>query len=146
MTRGKEAIAVWRAARSVTILTIIMMSIRTSLTKDSSSHRGPNTAEDRATKAMITSIETETKAATTMDTGEDAMKEVEADLKKHRVADSSIKGTTQCKTASNQLLLRLTAAKCTGNRISRGCSKVSCYRNKLDRWYKDKTLTNSNSK
>ena len=128
------------------MLITIMMIIRTISTRDSSSHRGPSTGVDRAMKVTITSIETETKVAITMDTEGDAMKGVEADRKKHQVADSNTKGITLCKTASNQLLLLLTAAKCTGNKISRGCSKASCYRNKLDRWYKDKTLINSNSK
>ena len=145
MMRGKEAIAVWRAARSVMMLTTITMIIRISLIKDSS-NRGPSIGVDRALRGTKTSTETETKAATTMDIGEDAMKEVEVGLKKHLVAVSSIKATTKCKTVNNQLLSRLTAAKCIGNRISRGYNKVLYYHNKLDRWHQVRILTSSNNR
>ena len=146
MMRGKEAIAAWRAARSVMMLITITMIIRIILIKDNNSHLGPSIGVDRVMRGTITSTETETKVATTMDIGEDAMKEVGADLKKHPAAASSIKETTKCKTVSNQLLSLLTAAKCTGNRINRGCNKVLCYRNKLDRWHQGRILTSSNNR
>lgn len=127
------------------MLITITMIIRIILIKDNS-NLGPSIGVDRAMKGTITSTETETKAVTIMDIGEDAMKEVGADLKKHLVVASSIKETTKCKTVSNQLLSHLTVAKCTGNRINQGCNKVLCYRNKLVRWHKGKILTSSNNR
>ena len=126
------------------ILKIITMTIQTSSTKGSS-NPGPSIGEDQAMRVTTISIEIGIKAATITDTGEDAMKEVAADLKKH-LAASRIKETTQCKIVNNLPLLHHTAVKCTGNRISKECNKVLCSRNKSGRWLKVKTLISSSNR